>query len=272
MTQFKTKEELYSYLRQNKSLLMLEKKQQLKHADTVSACLYEYAPETPEAKKAAIDPEVSNDNFKSFKIAVVINTTNLMDSHGDVHIPGLWKKSLQEQKNLYLLQEHKMQFDKIISDNVKASVKTMGWAELGYDYEGTTQALIFNAEVEKDRNEYMATQYLKDRVRNHSVGMRYVTLSLAMNSESKYDREEKETWDKYIKQVANKEEAEAQGYFWVVTEAKIVEGSAVPLGSNTATPTLSVGKEPIEITPEPEQPLTKRINWDKTKLFINQQL
>ena len=56
----------------------------------------------------------------------------------------------------------------------------MPWSELGFNYPGNTQVLIFNAKILKDRNEYMAEQYAKGRVKNHSVGMRYVSLELAM--------------------------------------------------------------------------------------------
>ena len=70
--------------------------------------------------------------------------------------------------------------------------------------------------------------------------MRYVKLELAINSESKWDAEEKAVWDKYYPEIVNKEQADERGYFWAVTEAKIVEGSAVVKGSNYATPTISV--------------------------------
>jgi hypothetical protein len=242
--EFATKKELFAYLKQNKHIHIQAKKAELKRADAVGCFLLEV--KDNEVTKAAIDPEVIN--LDSFNVSVAINSTNLMDSHYDVHIPGLWNKSLKEQKNLYLLQEHKMEFKNIISDEVKAMVKNMPWSELGFNYPGNTQVLIFNAKILKDRNEYMAEQYAKGRVKNHSVGMRYVSLELAMNSESKFDREEKAVWDKYISQIANKEDAEAQGYFWAVLEAKIIEGSAVPLGSNFATPTISVGKEADIIT------------------------
>lgn len=88
----------------------------------------------------------------------------------------------------------------------------------------------------------MAKKYKQNKVKNHSVGMRYVKLDLAMNSESKWDEEEKKIWDKYYPIVANKEVADERGYFWVVTEAKIIEGSAVPIGSNQATPTLNISE------------------------------
>ena len=51
--------------------------------------------------------------------------------------------------------------------------------------------------------------------------------------------------------IKSKEIAEAQGYFWVVKEAKVIEGSAVPIGSNQFTPTLenNKDKEPVKATP-----------------------
>ena len=84
----------------------------------------------------------------------------------------------------------------------------------------------------------MFQQYSEGFVNNHSVGMQYVKIALAINDED-YP-EEKETWNKYINKVANQETAIEKGYFWAVTEAKLIEGSAVVLGSNPITPTLNI--------------------------------
>ena len=244
MQEFKTKEELFKHLKENKEILIAEKKAATKQADSLM-CNAEIDIKT-DANKA----DDSNDGI-NLRVKVVINTTNLLDSHGDVHIPGLWTKTLKDRRKTYLLQEHKMSFDHIITDIVKPSAKMMNWADLGYNYEGQTQALIFDAEIEKGRNDYMREQYSKGYVDNHSVGMQYVKLELAVNSNDRYYADEKAAWDKYITQVANRDRAEEQGYFWAVTEAKLIEGSAVPIGSNYATPTLSV-KEPTEVTPKEE--------------------
>jgi hypothetical protein len=91
----------------------------------------------------------------------------------------------------------------------------------------------------------MLKQYANGWVKNHSVGMRYVQLELAINSESDYDKEYKDLWDEYYPVIANKEVADERGYFWLVKEAKIVEGSAVVMGSNSATPTLEM-KDNVE--------------------------
>jgi hypothetical protein len=92
----------------------------------------------------------------------------------------------------------------------------------------------------------MFNQYRKGYVLNHSVGMRYVKIFLCIDSTESMYVSEKANWDKYISQVVNPEVANEKGYFWAVTEAMFVEGSAVVKGSNQATPTLSVGKEDNE--------------------------
>lgn len=86
--------------------------------------------------------------------------------------------------------------------------------------------------------------------------MRYVQLFLCIDSDDREYREEKDNWEKYIAEVANRQEADTNGYFWAVTEAKLVEGSAVPLGSNWATPTQSVKEftEPSQDTHKDIEP------------------
>jgi hypothetical protein len=265
---FKTKAELFAHLKANKELYISAKKSQTKNADAVDFHAF-VIDDTGTVQKLLSNPELLN--LDEFNVKAAINTTNIMDSHSDVHLPGIWTKSLKERKGFYLLQEHKMQFDKIISDNVKASVKTMTWKELGQDYPGSTEVLVFDATIEKGRNEYMAEQYAKGRVKNHSVGMQYVKLELAINSDDKYDAEEKAVWDKYISQVVNKSDADAQGYFWAVTEAKIIEGSAVPMGSNYVTPTISIGEKAITLnTAENITDEVKPLQWSNVAEAIKQ--
>ena len=251
---FETRKELCKWLIENKETLMAQKKAETKHSDGmffncnqgVFISEEDFKKQMDEANKAntTIDQPPN-----TIKVEAVINTTNVMDSHSDVHLPGLWDKSIKENKNIMHLQEHQMKFNSIISDgsDLKVSAETKSWKELGFGFKGNTEALIFNSTVKKERNKYMHQQYADGHVKNHSVGMRYVKLSLAINDEdagSNFD-----TWEKYIDQVANKEMAEAQGYFWAVKEAKIIEGSAVPIGSNQFTPTLENNKEPVQATP-----------------------
>lgn len=232
----------------NKASIIAQKKAAMKYAD---GCAYGNLEQGVMVSKDAIDTA----NLDKIEVKAAINTTNILDSHGDVHIDGLWSKSLKENKMIMHLQEHKLDFKSIIADgkDLKASVKKMTFKELGFKFDGETQVLFFESIVKSDRNPYMFKQYADGNVKNHSVGMRYVKIFLAVNDEDY--KEGKAIWDKYYPTIANKEDADEKGYFWAVTEAKVVEGSAVPIGSNQVTPTLEIN-EPTKVTQskiEPEQ-------------------
>jgi hypothetical protein len=146
------------------------------------------------------------------------------------------------------LQEHELKFDHIISDggDLTAAVKDYSWKELGYKYEGTTQALTFDSAIKRSRNPKMFEQYSNGWVKSHSVGMQYVKIALCVNN--KEYKEEYNNWQKYISQVANQQAAKDLGYFYAITEAKVIEGSAVPIGSNPITPTQETSTEPLKGT------------------------
>lgn len=268
-SKFKTKKELFDFLVENKSSLIAQKKAQLKTADCVVFSPSVSLDITKTNANKANNP-IDVKDMDSINVVAVINTTNLMDSHMDVHVPGLWNKSLSENKTIMHLQEHRMAFDKIISDgaNLNAYTKNYSWGELGYGFEGDTEALIFESKVDKKRNEFMFNQYANGYVKNHSVGMRYIQLIFCINDKD-YGAEY-EAWEKYFPIVANKEVAEDAGYFWAVKEAKVIEGSAVPLGSNFATPTLENNKEentmPSEDTSKNTQPSE---DIEKRKFYNN---
>lgn len=261
---FQNKEEMFKALRENKDTLIAQKKMITKEADA-----FVFVPDVKNDKGDTLKADtIDTSVIKELQLKLVINTTNLMDSHSDVHLKGIWKKTLKEKKSFYLLQEHQMKFNHIITDNVKASVELLNWTDLDQNYKGQTEALIFNANIDK-RNEFMFDQYAKGYVKNHSVGMRYVKIELAINSESKWDVEEKEIWDKYIDEIANKELAEDKGYFWAVSEAKIIEGSAVPIGSNTITPTLSTESKNIEPSADTQKAEAEKSLQEKKEYLLN---
>lgn len=233
LPKFETKKELFKYLVDNEEYIFDEKKSTMKKADSVSFTM-------PVIKEFGSSKNIDLLNKDVLDVVAIINTTNIMDSHKDVHIPGLWDKSLKENKRIKHLQEHIRKFDHIISDkeDLKAYTKNFTWKELGYDADGITQALVFNSKVRKERNSFMHEQYAKGNVDNHSVGMQYVKLVTCINDEE-YGAQ-KEAWDKYYPMIINKSEADRYNFFWAVTEAKALEGSAVVDGSNFVTPTQSV--------------------------------
>jgi len=258
--EFADKSELIDWLVVNKSSLIAQKKATIKYAD---ACLASpvMLTEKGEATKAELIPATAT----KIKVRSIINTTKILDSHGDVHIDQLWNKSLKETRDHYLVKEHNFSFEGIISENVHAFAKQMSWAELGYTFEGSTQALVYDSVISKEDSPDMFERYRKGKIKQHSVGMRYVKVELAANDE-RYEKE-KAIWDKYIDQVANKDAAIDQGWFFAVLEAKNIEGSAVVKGSNFATPTFSV-----EEKSQVGKPLEEEPEKSTTKLDVNELL
>ncbi len=230
---FETRKELFDFLVKNEQTLITQKKNAIKEADGFAF--------VPVGSGSEITNKAVSTTKESIEVVAVINTTNIIDSHLDLHLPKMWEKSLNENKMIMHVQEHKSyEFSKIIADgqDLKAYVKNYTWKQLGFNWEGNTQALMFKSTVKVDRNPFMFEQYAKGYVKNHSVGMRYVKISMCINDDDY--QVQKENWDKYIKEAINPEFAESNGYFWAVHEAKVIEGSAVPLGSNFVTPTISV--------------------------------
>lgn len=238
---FDTDKELFDFLIANKETLIAQKKSEIKNADAIL-----FASESSVATKEIANKEEGTtstvEDPDKLKVKAVINTTNLIDSHRDMHVPGIWTKTLKENKSILHLQEHNRGFSSIIAamaqKTLKASAQYFQWTALGFPFEGKTQALVFDSIVEKQRNEFMFNQYKNGYVSQHSVGMRYTKILMAINNEDY--KEEFANWEKYAPKVANKEILEGIKYFWPVLEAQVVEGSAVTLGSNYATPTLSV--------------------------------
>jgi hypothetical protein len=258
---FEDKVELYKWLHTNKSMLIAQKKSAVKYADAIVYQPVFALDKNFEANKADV---VIPSDATQLAIRAIINTSKLMDSCSDVHIDGLWTKSIKETKDNYLVNQHNFTFEGILSHNVKVSAMQMSWSELGFTYPGFTQALVYDAIFDKSTNPFMFEQYRLGNVKQHSVGMRYVKIDMAINSEM-YPTE-KAVWDKYIDQVANRTEAEAQGYFWAVTEAKNIEGSAVVRGANFATPTQSIQQtkdEPVNTTQKDKEPLHTPIDVNK---------
>lgn len=231
---FPEKSALNDWLIENKASLIAQKKSTVKLADAMScACDFVSIKGDSVIKAEAVAAE----NGK-LKVRSIINTTKIFDSHGDVHIDQLWNKSLKENKDLYLVKEHNFSFEGIISENVKAFTKQMSWNELGFNYSGQTQALVFDSVISKVDNPFMFDRYKAGRVKQHSVGMRYVKIDLAVRDE-RYEKEF-EIWTKYYDLIVNKNDVDEVGFFWAVTEGKVIEGSAVVKGANFATPTQSV--------------------------------
>lgn len=212
--------------------------------------------------------EKSDSAFKAIDmedgyVYAVINTTNILDSHGDMHANGIWNKSAKEQnRKTYYVADHEIKMNNIIAypEDVEIIIKEVTFKELGFNYSGSTQALIFK--VPKDKIRLKAAQdVIKDNIKiEHSIRMQYVDLELAINSVDSQYKEEKKVYDEYYPMMANKPE-EQPLYFWVIKQAKIArEGSMLPFGSNFVTPLEQKDNEPPQGTQKTEAAKSTSMN------------
>lgn len=230
--EFATKEDMFAELKANKDRLISLKKATIKESDPI--CLHI---KTDESQKA--DGEEGTIGYGSV-IYPVINTTNFLDSHGDVHIDGLWDVSVKDQQGkVYYIINHDLMIGSVISypDDVEPMLQTLNWKQLGLDYQGTTQALIFKTTLKEYANQDAFRAIVAKKPLQNSIRMRYIDMALCIDDKREDYKQEKANFDKYIDRIANKDVALEEGYFWAITQAAIwKEGSAVLFGSNSATP------------------------------------
>jgi hypothetical protein len=231
--EFATKQEMFLALKANKDKIIGLKKAAIKDSDPV---LF-YPRESRESTKAV---ELTKAVNTGDDIYPIINTTNWLDSHGDVHLDGIWDMSVKDQNGkVYYLINHDLKIGSVISypNEVEPYVQTMNWTDLGKDIPGTTQALVFKTKLTEKANAD-ASKAIKDGIPlQNSIRMQYVKMDLAVDSNEKGLEMEYANFYKHLPNIANKEDAQAAGYFWAISEAKIIkEGSAVLAGSNSMTP------------------------------------
>ncbi len=262
----KITKELYNRLKEETEF----KKSVLKYADNTTLMPLEFKDATTKARY----PYENDEEKGVLKRTIVLNTYNWLDSHGDVHLTGTFGKSISERGNkIPHLHDHVFQLDARVGKPSAFYEKEISWRELGASKTGMTNALFMESEIRRSYNEKVYIDYLNNEIDQHSVAMRYVKVDLAINDPDEYPKEYA-VWEKVIGLLGNRKQAEEQGFFWAVSEAALIEGSAVLLGSNELTPTLGGKGQPFKSTdhePEPSvdtQRLVEEINKLSTKIKI----
>ena len=187
----------------------------------------------------ALHTSKENDTEDVLKRTIIGNTYNWMDSHGDVHLDNTFKNSIKQRGvagKIWHLHDHEQKMTSKIGVPTKVYEQEVNWTDLGVEKQGTTTALMMDTNVMKAYNGLMFQEYKDGNVDQHSVGMYYVKIDLAVNDEE--FKEEFAVWQANIDKIGNAEKAEQEGFFWAVKEAKLIEISAVLEGSNELTPTV----------------------------------
>lgn len=188
----------------------------------------------------AFTPKIEDITGDVIEIKSIINSTNVIDSHLDLHTFKCWNKSGNEMKSNYVLQEHANKFTHVISRKGENINEVMNFKDLGLNVDKQFTANSNKYILQRKDNPFMFDQYAEGKVSQHSVGMLYVWGKLELAYYDEESEKNMEFFEKYKAEAINPEIADENGYFWVVNEAIKREGSAVLFGSNPITPTLYV--------------------------------
>jgi hypothetical protein len=247
---FATKEDLFVELRKSHADLIAFKKADIqKSYEKGASVTCRVLKQSDSIKALTIDPAY---------YYIAVNTTWILDSHEDLHVDGIWSKSVKEQQGQnYLVCDHELTIDDTIvrKEYVEMLIVDMPFALLGKAYGGNTQALVYK--VAKDKVIHAkAKEWLEsgDAI-EASVRMQYVTILFAMDSNDPEDVTLKKNYDNYIGKIANKDDFEYIPYFFIIIEAKNVrESSLVIAGSNPATGNIKDNEPSKDTQDKQEQP------------------
>lgn len=250
--EFNSKDELFKALSENENLIIDAKKSEIYKS-------FEKGLQVVTDQKQI--EKVFNDAEKGIKFDpdyyyFVVNSSNILDSHNDMHVDGNWNKTKKEaQGKVYLVFDHSLKRGDIIAmaKDIELLTAKVPFSLLGKSYEGETYSLIYkvakNKIINKEAKEWLEQGYDLQA----SVRMQYVKIDSAFNSTNPDYAKQKATFDEYYPLIANKENFESIDYFWVIKEAKnVMESSLVLFGSNPVTGRID-NKEQAKVTQVTEQ-------------------
>lgn len=266
--------ELATFLLTNKEALISEKKEMLmKHSDTL-----EFKSAVTVPKKVGALKDASGENTEDplgsevIHVTAVANVFNYLDSQMDVLITDCCKRTLKERAGKFKqIHDHIYKLEAKIGEVTDVYTKQMQLSEFGLTQPGNTQALIFEFDCYKSYNQQIFNQYKAGKVDQYSIGLQYVSIDLAI-----YDEEspkEMDFWNKYIDIIINKDVAVEAGYFFVVSEIRLLENSAVLFGANDLTFTYATSGKTHPTTKDildpPEQDPTEPVIEDCTEFSVS---
>lgn len=273
--EFTNKAEMFQALKENKQELINVKRSQIQKSCDKGLGV---SLKSLDVTKLGLTTKgiLTDDNY----YYLAVNTTKILDSHGDLHKDGIWNKTANEQQGKnYLVTDHKMELPNVVvkKDKIKMLVAEIPFSSIGKSYEGNTQALIYKF-LKTDVIKGVGGDWLEsgDDI-EASVRMQYVKIDLAMNSDAKGDENELKNYLDNVGDIANKAELDNLEYFWIVTEAKnIGESSLVLRGSNQATGTINDNKniqpsndtDKTEPSNDTQEALKEKAKIEMLKKFI----
>lgn len=273
VSKFAGREDLFTYLVTNKSRIIDAKKSSFIPLLNVNKCSDPFFLTEDISKDEVIGKALTTSNTDDLvngviKRTIIGNTYNWMDSHDDVHIDGIFAKTIAERAkkiahchdHIYTINGEVGKFESIYEQKVQ-------WKNLGVSAFGYTTCLMADSIIEKEMNPQVFKSYLNNSIYNHSVGMWYVKLTLAVN-DPQY-KEEYAEWSQYIPNIGNRPDVEKQGFFFAIKEAGLREISGlIGDGSNPLTQTLE-NIQPVAATTGKTKPEEHSTSEDEKRQQAN---
>lgn len=250
---FKDKRELYKYLVENKQELFDLKKSATKQADPVSIG-------EGYIVKGLKSNHLPDDDIEGGVVyrSIIGNTYYWLDSHDDVHVKGIFTKTIKENEGrIRHTHDHVQQLTAKVGNFTSVYEKEVAWKDLDVNKAGSTVCLIADSAIKERFNKQIFDDYVNGEIDQHSVEMIYVKMALAIND--KDEKEEYKNWQSVFPFLGNPEKALEQGYFFIQSESKLKAISCVIEGSNSLTGTI----EPAKATLEPDEPKQRSIDYEK---------
>lgn len=263
---FATKDDLFKALKENKSLIIESKK-----AEIYKSCDKGLSITTNQQSIVKMSEASKSFEMDSEYYYFAVNSSNILDSHLDMHIDNNWEKTVKEQQGkTYLVFDHQLKRSEIVAmkQDIEMFTATIPFKAIGKDYDGNSYCLIYKVKKDKIINSE-AKQWIESGYDlEASVRMQYMDIEMAMNSNNKEHSKEKATYDTYYPLIANKSDFDSIDYFWIVKQAKnVMESSLVMFGSNGATGLIQENKEPEISTLENKDEPTDVTHSEQKKLI-----
>lgn len=222
-----TRKEKIKSIIENKNEMIAIKKLAMKFSDSFNVVPKIYKHES--ANKSELPQDTEDKIYRT----IIANTYNYMDSHDDVHVKGVFTKTIRETKKLFLLHDHKFETTAQTGNIIKSYEHDGAWKDFGLDISGSTTALLQDVEIVKSFNPSVFDKYKNGDIDQHSVGMMYEKIALAVDDIT--DKDGYALYTSILPTLGNADKAAEQGYFFVVSEARLRETSCVLMASNDLT-------------------------------------
>lgn len=183
-------------------------------------------------KVTTVEKAVKDVDLEKRTVAGLFNTNFYIDSDLDMLLPGAAAKSMQERgvgstkgNKIKHLKDH---------DWAKNIARIDVLDEREVDFNGKKVSGIYHESFYPESTD-SNDQLIKIQAEMYdarSIGFQYVNIDLV--------EEGTEEFEKFLAMAINPEVGQEAGYFWVVKEIKLWEGSDVSFGANELTPLLGV--------------------------------